>query len=140
MWAASAARYCPSRAGELPKQNMAKSHQRWDEKLWNSTHRSSDAQTRFPRECKTISKRCADKKVPLNYREAASLAAKLEAVKCLGDTAICEKILNAEPIGVEYFRQVLGLCGETRAVKSTEDLLSFDEKSWTCDGRYCAFT
>ena len=101
---------------------------------------SSDAQTRFPRECKTIAKRCADKKAPLNYREAASLAAKLEAVKCLGDTAICEKILNAEPIGVEYFRQVLELCGETRAVKSTQDLLSFDEKSWTCDGRYCAFT
>ena len=120
---------------------MTKSHQRWDEKLCNSTHRcyslSSDAQIRFPRECKTIAKRCADKRAPLNYREATSLAAKLEAVKCLGDTAICEKILNAEPIGVEYFRQVLELCGETTAVKST---LSFDEKSWTCDGRYCAFT
>ena len=33
MWAATAASYCPSRAGELPKQNMMKSHKRWDGKL-----------------------------------------------------------------------------------------------------------
>ena len=33
LWAATAARYCPSRAGELPKQNMTKSHERWDGKL-----------------------------------------------------------------------------------------------------------
>ena len=30
MWAAPAARYCPSRAGELLKQNMTKPHERWD--------------------------------------------------------------------------------------------------------------
>ena len=30
MWAAPAATYCPSRAGELPKQKMTKSHVRWD--------------------------------------------------------------------------------------------------------------
>ena len=33
MWAAPAASYCPSRAGELPKQNMTKSQERWDGKL-----------------------------------------------------------------------------------------------------------
>ena len=33
MWAATAASYCPSRAGEIPKQNMTKSHERWDGKL-----------------------------------------------------------------------------------------------------------
>ena len=33
MWAPNAASYCPSRAGELPKQNMTKSHERWDGKL-----------------------------------------------------------------------------------------------------------
>ena len=33
LWAAPAATYCPSRAGELPKQNMTKSHKRWDGKL-----------------------------------------------------------------------------------------------------------
>ena len=33
LWAAIAAIYCPSRAGELPKQNMTKSHERWDGKL-----------------------------------------------------------------------------------------------------------
>ena len=32
-WAATAASYCPSRTGELPKQNMTKSHVRWDGKL-----------------------------------------------------------------------------------------------------------
>ena len=30
MWAATADSYCPSRAGKLPKQNMMKSHERWD--------------------------------------------------------------------------------------------------------------
>ena len=104
---------------------------------------TADAQIRFPHECKAIAKRCADKKSPLNYREATSLAAKLEAVKGLGETAICKKILNAEPIGVEYFKQVLELYGELSedmAVKATQELLSFDAKSWTCDGRYSAFT
>ena len=33
MWADTAASYCPSRAGELPKQNMMKSHEQWDGKL-----------------------------------------------------------------------------------------------------------
>ena len=33
MWAANAASYCQSRAEELPKQNMTKSHERWDGKL-----------------------------------------------------------------------------------------------------------
>ena len=33
LWAPTAASYCPSRAGELPKQNMTKSHERWDGKL-----------------------------------------------------------------------------------------------------------
>ena len=33
MWGATAASYCPSRAGELPKQNMTKPHERWDGKL-----------------------------------------------------------------------------------------------------------
>ena len=33
LWAATAASYCPSRARELPKQNMTKSHERWDGKL-----------------------------------------------------------------------------------------------------------
>ena len=33
LWAAPAASYCPSRPGELPKQNMAKPHERWDGKL-----------------------------------------------------------------------------------------------------------
>ena len=33
MCADTAASYCPSRAGELPKQNMTKSHERWDGKL-----------------------------------------------------------------------------------------------------------
>ena len=33
MWAATASSYCPSRAGELPKQNMTKYHERWDGKL-----------------------------------------------------------------------------------------------------------
>ena len=33
LWATSAASYCPSRAGELPKQNLTKSHARWDGKL-----------------------------------------------------------------------------------------------------------
>ena len=33
MWAAPAASYCPIRAGELPKQDMMTSHERWDEKL-----------------------------------------------------------------------------------------------------------
>ena len=33
MWAATAASYCPSRAGELSKQNMTKPHERWDGKL-----------------------------------------------------------------------------------------------------------
>ena len=33
MWAVTAASYCPSRAGEVPKQNMTKSHERWDWKL-----------------------------------------------------------------------------------------------------------
>ena len=80
-----------------------------------------------------ITKRCADKKTALNYREAASLIAKLEAVQYLGDAAICKKVLKAEPIGVEYFKQVLELCGERSddvAVKFTKDLLSFDAKSW----------
>ena len=102
-----------------------------------------DVQNRFPQECKAIAKRCADKKTPLKYREATSLLAKLEAVRCLGDAAICKKILKAEPIGVEYFKQVLELCGERRddvAVKFTKEVLSFDAKSWTCDGRYSAFS
>ena len=34
LWVATAASYCPSRAGELPKQNMTKSHERWDGKLY----------------------------------------------------------------------------------------------------------
>ena len=45
LWAATAASYCPSREGELPKQNMTKSHKRWDGKLcsgnkhlYNGTH------------------------------------------------------------------------------------------------------
>ena len=90
-----------------------------------------------------MARRCADKKAPLNYREAASLEAKLEALKCglAEEAAICRKILNAEPIGVEYFRQVLELCGERRGEDTAvKDLLSFDAKSWTCDGRYSAFT
>ena len=92
-----------------------------------------------------MARRCADKKAPLNYREAASLEAKLEALKCglaeEEEAAICRKILNAEPIGVEYFRQVLELCGERRREDTAvKDLLSFDVKSWTCDGRYSAFT
>ena len=33
MWAATAASYCPSTTGELSKQNMTKSHERWDQKL-----------------------------------------------------------------------------------------------------------
>ena len=33
MWAATADSYCPSREGELAKQNMAKPHERWDGKL-----------------------------------------------------------------------------------------------------------
>ena len=37
LWAATAASYCPSRAGELPKQNMTKSHIRWDGKLCSVT-------------------------------------------------------------------------------------------------------
>ena len=35
MWAATAASYCPSRAGELSKQNMTKSQARWEGKLCN---------------------------------------------------------------------------------------------------------
>ena len=38
-WAATAASYCSSRAGELPKQNMTKSHKRWDGKLCNTISR-----------------------------------------------------------------------------------------------------
>ena len=30
---ATAASYCPSRAGELPKHHMTKSHEQWDGKL-----------------------------------------------------------------------------------------------------------
>ena len=33
LWAPTAASYFPSRAGELPKQNMTKPHVRWDGKL-----------------------------------------------------------------------------------------------------------
>ena len=33
MWATTAASYCPSRAGELPKQNLMKPHEQWDGKL-----------------------------------------------------------------------------------------------------------
>ena len=43
MWAATAASYCPGRAGELPEQNMTKSHERWDGKLCrNQNVRGSD--------------------------------------------------------------------------------------------------
>ena len=43
LWAAPAASYCPSRAEELPKQNMTKSHKQWDGKLCrNSTTRPPD--------------------------------------------------------------------------------------------------
>ena len=61
----------------------------------------------------------------------------------MGDAAICKKILKAEPIGVDYFKQVLELCGERRgdvAVKCTKELLSFDANSWTCGGQYTAFS
>ena len=45
MWAATPASYCPSRAGELPKQNMTKSHERWNGKLCTT---ASFQRSQFP--------------------------------------------------------------------------------------------
>ena len=39
MWATPAASYCPGKTGELPKQNMMKSNERWDWKLCNKQTR-----------------------------------------------------------------------------------------------------
>ena len=35
----------------------------------------------------------------------------LEVAVSFPDVEICKKVLSAEPIGVDYFRQVLELCG-----------------------------
>ena len=43
LWATTAASYCPSRAGELPKQNMTKSHEWWDGKLCTSYVTTAEA-------------------------------------------------------------------------------------------------
>ena len=59
------------------------------------------------------------------------------------EVEICKKVLSTEPIGVDYFRQVLELCGRERReemrMKASQDLLSFDAKSWKRDGQYGAF-
>ena len=91
-----------------------------------------------------IAKRCSDKRTPLNYRDAVAMAVKLEVAVNFPDVEICKRVLSAEPIGVDYFRQVLELCGEWKRreemrEKASQDLLSFDAKSWKRDGRYGAF-
>ena len=56
MWAATAASYCPSRAGQLPKQNMMKPHKRWDVKLCKILHAPSSLSC--PAACSGSPPRC----------------------------------------------------------------------------------
>ena len=52
LWAPTAASYCPNRAGELQKQNMTKSHERWDGKLGRDLDKGGISwRRRIPQSC-----------------------------------------------------------------------------------------